>query len=71
MKKKNDVELIVALDTQIIDLRKKMIAKFNQCYITLISEIECLIKYANEQLEKIATIYNCKKLAFTNELLLS
>ena len=69
--KKNDVELIVALDTQIIDLRKKMIAKFNQCYITLISEIECLIKYANEQLEKIATIYNCKKLAFTNELLLS
>ena len=68
--KKENTELIIVLQTQLINIKNKFIVKLDEYCIELLSEIEYLKKYVNEQLEKLATIYNCKKLSFNNHFCL-
>ena len=68
--KKENTELIIVLQTQLINIKNKFNVKLYEYCIELLSEIEYLRKYVNEQLEKLATIYNCKKLSFNNHFCL-
>ena len=68
--KKENTELSIVLQTQLINIKNKFIVKLDEYCIELLSEIEYLKKYVNEQLEKLATIYNCKKLSFNNHFCL-
>lgn len=68
--KTENTDLIILLETQLLNIKKELNEKLKDCCITLLSEIEYLRIYTNKQLEKIATIYNCKNLSFDNNFYL-